>query len=305
MINNKYLSYLFISSAMLSPLTYGAEHGNSTYAPGSAQHFIADFPPYPGNYLQLLSYYATSNQLNDYKGNEINGTDLDLSVFAETLRFITVWDSHLFGADIVSSELIGTFVNVDNSFNTPYGRISDKDNGLADVIFGPAIFQWNLGEKKNWQTVAALNFVLPIGSYSNGATLNVSNNRFAIQPVFGLRYKNESGIDVGISPRISFNWENDDTNYKTGTEFFVDYMAGYKIGQWQPAIVGYYSTQFENDEQDGVKIANSKTEGFAIGPAIQYQFKSGPLISASWQKDIIAKNKAENEGFYFSAAIKY
>lgn len=305
MLNKKYLGFMFAASAMLSPISHGAEHGNSTYAPGSAQYFIADFPPQPGNYLQLLTYYASSDQLNDYKGNEIKGVDLDLSIFAETLRMITVWDSHLLGADVVSSELIGTFVNVDNSFNTPYGRLSDKDNGLADVIFGPLILQWNLGENNNWQTVAAMNFALPIGSYSNGATLNVSNNRFAIQPVLGLRYKSESGLEVGISPRLSFNWENDDTNYKTGTEFFLDYMAGYKIGQWQPAIVGYYSTQFEDDELNGTKIANSKTEGFAVGPAIQYQFRNGALISASWQKDMVAKNKAENEGFYFSAAIKY
>lgn len=305
MFEKNYLKYLLAASAMLPAISQAAEHGNSTYAPGSAQYFIADFPPQPGNYLQLLSFYSESKQLNDHKGDEIKGTDLDLSVFAQTLRLITVWDSHLFGADVVSSELIGTFVNVDNSFNTPYGRLSDKDNGLADVIFGPLILQWNLGEKKNWQTVAALNLALPIGSYSNGATLNVSNNRFAIQPVFGLRYKNENGLDIGVSPRVSFNWENEDTNYKTGTEFFLDYMAGYKVGQWEPAIVGYYSTQFENDKQNDVEIANSKTEGFAIGPAIQYQFKNGALISASWQKDIVAKNKSKGDGFYLSAAIKY
>ena len=305
MFKNKYLGYLLIASAMGSSVAYGAENGNSTYPPGSAQYFISDFPSQAGNYLQLLSYYSSDKQLNDHKGNEVKGSDLDLSVFAETLRLLTIWDFHLFGADVVASELIGTFVNVDNSFNTPYGRFSDKDNGLADVVFGPLIFQWNLGKNKNWHTTAALDFVLPIGSYTNGAALNVSNNRFAIQPVFGVRYKNESGLDVGISPRLSFNWKNDDTKYKTGTEFYVDYMAGYKVGQWEPAIVGYYSTQFEDDELNGVKVANSKTGGFAIGPAIQYQFKNGALVSASWQKDIVAKNKAEGQGFYFSAAIKY
>ncbi|MDQ9021873.1 transporter [Acinetobacter sichuanensis] len=306
MFNKKtLLGVCVVATIIFGNQVYAAENGNSTYAPGSAQYFIADFPQQSGNYLQLLSYYSNATQLNDDKGDEVKGSDLDLSIFAQTLRFITVWDLDLFNADVVSSELIGTFVNVDNSVNTPYGRFYDKDNGLADVIFSPLIFQWNLGEKKNIQTVAALSFVLPIGSYSNGSMMNVSNNRFALQPVFGLRYKAESGLDIGISPRFSFNWENDDTKYKTGTEFFADYMLGYKIGHWQPAIVGYYSTQLEDDELNGVKLANSKTEGFGIGPAIQYQFNNGALVSASWQKDIVAKNKSEGDGFYLSAAIKY
>lgn len=305
MLNKKCLFGVLTASTLFGNQVYAAENGNSTYAPGSAQYFIADFPQQPGNYLQALSYHLSSEQLNDHKGDEVKGADLDLSIYAQTLRFVTVWDLDLLNADVVSSELIGTFVNVDNSVNTPYGRFSDKDDGLADVIFSPLVFQWNLGKKDNIQTVAGLSFALPIGSYSNGSMMNVSNNRFAIQPVFGLRYKNESGFDIGISPRFSFNWENDDTKYKTGTELFVDYMVGYKMGQWQPAIVGYYSTQLEDDQLNGIKLENSKTEGFGIGPAIQYQFNNGALVSASWQKDIVAKNKSKGDGFYLSAAIKY
>lgn len=291
--------------ALVSSQSWAAENGNMTYPAGASQYFIADFPLQSGNYLQLISNYTQSEQLNDTHGDKTPGLDFDMKVKAQTARFITVWDKKILGADVFASELILPYVDVDMSLNTAYGQAKMADDGLGDVTFSPVVLQWNLGAKNNFQTVAGLSMVLPVGSYSEGANLNISNHRFALQPTFGLKYKKDNGFEIGASPRISFNWENQATNYKTGTELIIDYMAAYKVGQWKPGVAGYYYTQFQDDEQNGQTVANSKSRGFAIGPALQYQFKVGALLSASWQKDVMVKNKSENDNFWLSLAIKY
>lgn len=291
--------------ALMTSQVWAAENGNMTYPAGASGYFIAELPLQSGNYLQFISNYTQSKQLNDTHGDKTQGLDFDMKVKAQTARFITAWDKKILGADVFASELILPYVDVDMSLNTAYGQVKMTDDGLGDVTFSPVVLQWNLGANNNFQTVAGLSMVLPVGSYSEGANLNISNHRFALQPTFGLKYKSANGLEIAASPRISFNWENEDTDYKTGTELIVDYVAAYKIGQWKPGLAGYYYTQFQNDEKNGQTIENSKTKGFAVGPALQYQFKVGALLSASWQKDIMAKNKSENDNFWLSLAIKY
>ncbi|MCH4244773.1 SphA family protein [Acinetobacter gerneri] len=294
------LLFLFCSNEILA-----AENGKSSYPPGGSMYFIAEYPPIPGNYLQSLTYYGTANRINDHNGNKTENLNLDFSVVSQSLRFVAVWDSHLFKADAVASELIVTYASARNSMDISNVRMNSTADGLGDIVIAPLGLQWNLGEKKNWQTVATVYYVIPSNSYSKHKALNISNNHYSIQPTFGVKYRDESGFSVGISPRVSFNWRNDDTQYKNGTEFFADYMFSYKVGNWEPGIVGYYSNQFENDEIDGKKIKDSKTEGFSIGPGIYYNHANKVFMSASFQKDLVAKNKSQNNSLFISVAFPY
>lgn len=290
---------------LCSEASYAAESGKSSYPPGGSMFFIGEYPPYPGNYLQSLTYYGTSNRVNDHNGDKIKNLDFDLKVASESLRFVTAWNAHILKADYVASEMIITYASVRNSLNIPNGRVKNKADGIGDIILAPLALQWNLGAKKKLQTAATIYYVIPAGSYSNFDSLNISNNHYSIQPTLGFKYKAENGIEVGISPRISFNWKNEDTKYKNGTEFFADYILGYKMGNWEPGITGYYSTQFENDEVNGKEIKNSKTEGFSVGPALYYNLDNKVFISGSYQRDLMAKNKSENNSFFLSVAFPY
>ncbi len=308
MLNLKMIKASFVVPAlMMLPAISGhaAENGNYSFPAGASLYLIGGFPPVPGNYLQVMAAHTDSSRLNNSRGDEIKGTDFDLKVNAATVRFFTVWDSHIFGADSFASELIGTYAHAKNSMNTPDGHFSDSQDGLGDIIIGPFLFQWDLGENKNWHAVFATDYVIPTGSYSKNRALNVSNNRFSIQPIVALRYESPLGFELGVEPRLSFNWKNQDTNYKTGTEVFVEYMAAYKIGQWKAGVSGYYADQLEEDELNGKKLSDSKTKGFGIGPTLQYQFPNHSVVIASWQKDIVAENKSENNNFYLTYMFKY
>mgnify|MGYP000933798806 FL=1 len=106
---------------------------------------------------------------------------------------------------------------------------------------------------------------------------------------------------------FNFNWKNEDTDYRTGNELTIDYVLNLKRNSWRYGLTGFYYIQLESDEQNGNSIANSKSEGFAVGPAIQYQFMNGkgPLVSANWMKDIYSRNRSESDTFMMSLAVKF
>lgn len=305
-IHFKYPPIIAIASLSLviaSGQILAAPNGNPTLPGGTTQFFIAEFPPITGNYLQIISSYSKADQFNDQNGDK--KYDQDLKVAAQTLRLTTTWDKKILGSDITISEIIGTYVDLNNQIHTPYGDVKLNDDGLADVLFEPLILQWNKGQQKQWQMVAGLGFVLPIGTYSKSHDVNVAGHYFSIAPRVALKYKFENGLEAAISPMVNFNWKNSDSNYKTGNELTIDYLLAYHSNNWRFGATGYYYTQLENDELDGQEIKDSKTKSFSIGPAIQYQFMNGkgPLVSASWIKDVESENKAEGQTFWLSAAI--
>lgn len=148
-----------LSLLIVSGNTLAAPNGNPTLPGGTTQFFIAEFPPVTGNYLQIISSYSTADQFNDQSGNK--KYDQDLKVAAQTLRLTTTWDKKILGSDITISEIIGTYVDLKNQIDTPYGDVKLNDDGLSDVLFEPLILQWNRGQQKQWQMVAGLGFVLP------------------------------------------------------------------------------------------------------------------------------------------------
>lgn len=305
---SKYSKAIAIASLSLLVTTqnsFAAPNGNPTLPGGTTQFFIAEFPPVTGNYLQLISSYSTADQFNNQHGDKVYDQNMD--TFAQTLRFTTTWDKKILGSDITISEIIGTYVDFKTDIHTPYGNIGLNDDGLTDILFEPLILQWNKGKDKQLQMVAGLGFILPVGTYSKSHGVNVSGHYFSIAPRVAAKYKFQNGIEAAVSPMVNINWENKDTNYKTGDEVTVDYLLAYHKNSWRVGVTGYYYNQLEDDELDGQSIANSKTEALAIGPAFQYQFMNGrgPLVSASWIKDIESKNKSEAETFWLSAAIKY
>lgn len=304
----KHLIQSILSFSVLLPIStniFAAPNGNPTLPGATTQFFIAEFPPIPGNYLQLTSSYNTANQFKDQNGNK--AYDSSQRVVSQSLRLTKTWEKKILNADIVASEIIGTYVDLKNTIKTPYVDINLNDDGLADILLEPLILQWNKGDRKQWQFVTGLGVLLPVGTYSKSHDVNISGHYFSIAPRVGIKYKFENGFEAGISPLLNFNFKNQDNKYKTGNEFTLDYMLAYHQNSWRFGATGYYYTQLEEDELNGKTIEHSKTKAFSVGPAVQYQFFNGkgPLISASWIKDVYSRNKSEGETLWLTAAVKF
>jgi hypothetical protein len=98
------------------------------------------------------------------------------------------------------------------------------------------------------------------------------------------------------------NTENDDTKYRSGQEFHVDYTVGYHIGkEWAVGIGGYYYYQTTEDEDHGSKVGSDGFEGrvFAVGPQVQYNYRN-MSFTAKWQPEFEARNKPEGNKFWLN-----
>ena len=301
----KTLALASICLSALAQHSFAAPNGNPTLVGGTTQFFIAEFPTLSGNYLQLTSNFSSADQFNDHNGDKSYAQDLEVA--SHTLRLTKSWSKKILGSDVTASEVIVTYVDLQNDIQTPYGDIGLKDDGISDVLFEPLILQWNKGARKQWQLVTGLGFVLPIGKYDKDASANVSGHYFSFAPRLAVKYKFKNGIEAAISPMVNINWENSDSNIKTGHEMTVDYLLAYHRNFWRYGITGYYYMQFEDDEEDGHSMSDSKTEALAMGPALQYHFMQGkgPIVSVSWLKDLESKNKAEAQTLWLTAAIKF
>jgi hypothetical protein len=301
---NQWLMPVLLASAVTQQ-TVAAPNGNMTLPGATTQFNVAEFPLIAGNFLQITSNYSTAKQFNDHNGDKSYSQDKRSA--AQTLKLTTTWQHKLLGSDVTASEIIGTYVNLKNDIHTPVGTVALNDDGLSEVQFNPLILQWNYGQRGQWHVVAGLGFVLPVGNYNKTDPVNVAGNYFSFSPRFALKYIFQNGFEAAVSPMLNFNWKNEETDSKTGNEINIDYIVAYHYQQWRWGATGYFYRQFANDEQDGVEIAHSKTEAFSIGPALQYHMMNGrgPLLSASWVKDIEAKNKSKGETFWLSVGVKY
>jgi hypothetical protein len=288
----------------LTGLAYAAPNGKTTNNPGASQLLIGSFPSLPGVYGQLNYTNTTADKIFDADGNEKKYIDQDFEANIATLRLLGVMDFNLLGADITLTEAIISYADIDNHLNIAGHNIDTDTNGLCDVTLTPLILQWNLGERDQLKLTGALGAVVPVGSYSKNKPNNVGDNHFSLMPRGAINYSFTPKMEIGIAPIFNLNNKNTDSGIKTGDELTLDFMASYKTDRWRFGLSGYYYTQLNEDELNGVKIENSETEAFGIGPAFQYKLgKYGPFLNMTWQKEIYSVNKSQTDslrvGFIF------
>lgn len=297
-----------LAAAALAALYLGTtavqatETGVPTYPPGVAKFDTAAFPPYSGLYLQFQTSYSSSGRLNDANGDKLP-IDFRSRVAAEAIRFIYVHDFQIAGATAVS-QVITPFVSLDVGLDTGSFGFNSKRVGLADVTVSPLILDWKLDEKNFFSL--GLDLVVPTGSYSPTRPVNVGKNFFAAQPVMGYKYVDPEGLEAGALARLSINGTNPDTDYKSGTEFTVDYAVGWNMGQWKPGIAGFYYKQISDDKQNGVKVGDgNRGEAFGIGPSITYTFPDHSFVRASVISETYAKHKSQGTTLSVDYAFKF
>ncbi|PJF03419.1 SphA family protein [Acinetobacter seifertii] len=272
-----------------------APNGKTTSSPGSTQLTIGSFPPKPGVYAQLSYNYVTSDKLFDANGDRKKDVDQDFEAHIANLRLLGIIDSHILGADIVATEVIIPYaIQIDNELNVGGRKFDSNIKGLNDIVITPFILQWNLGKHDQMKLTGAIGAVAPVGSYSKNESNNAGGNYFSLMTRAAFNYSFNNGIEIGMTPIFNFNNKNKDTGIKTGDELTLDFMANYKINRLQFGVSGYYYTQLNEDELNGIKINDSKTKAFGLGPAVRIPLgQSGPLLNLTWQKELYSVNKSQ------------
>lgn len=286
-------------------LTANATEGGHTTWPNGIEIYGMGILPPAGTYGQVFVGNYTADTLRGNDGKK--AADIDLRVTSITPRFVWVTDKKVFGGDLGFHALLPL---MDMRLNIKNGPHDDK-RGIGDAHAG-VVLGYHPSEK--FHVAGGLDFVLPTGKYDKDDIINLGNNHYAAEAVLAMTYMDPSGFNGDVRLMYDYNFENNDTNYRSGDELHLDYTAGWGLGNgWVVGIGGHAYTQVTNDRCGSSCPANAevraahgnKGQSFSIGPSIQYASKNGWQLSAKWQQEDGVRNGTEGQAYWikFTTAL--
>jgi hypothetical protein len=260
-----------LSLTAVSPAK-AAEYGFSNYRLGGLAFGAGVIPPLPGLYVSAV----TGVYSGEIKGT-LNFAGVPLSAGAKVEAFTTaanvlyVPEKKLFGGSL------GLSVTV------PIGHV-DLD---ATVSAGPlagsrSVDGWGLGDitpmlQLGWQQGSLSHQVyiqgfLPTGRYDVGFVPIIGLNRPGIDTGWTFTWTDPSTkLQFNGGLGITFNFENEATNYRSGNEFHFEWAIGREIAPGLLlGVVGYDYRQITGDSGPGALLGAFKGSVDAIGPGMSF-----------------------------------
>ncbi len=135
---------------------------------------------------------------------------------------------------------------------------------------------WNRGVD-NWMTYVTGD--IAVGSYDSQRLSNIGIGHAAIDAGGAYTYLNEqTGREFSAVAGVTYNWENEDTQYKNGIDSHLDWAASqFLSANWELGVAGYVYYQLSGDSGAGARLGPFKSRIAAIGPEIGYAFTVGGL----------------------------
>ena len=306
---------LTIATAAFSVLCGTTNHASAIegatnfYLLGSRAH-LAGILPGPGSYFANDTYIYNANaSANLPLGGLVAGE------VAATAVIDLMTGSHVLPVQFLGGSVaIGLTVPVGwQEIKASLGGpgISDDDFEFGDPVLVGAL-GWHRGNF-HWQIGGLLN--VPIGSWNNGDLVNLGFNRWAFDLTGAVTYLDPvAGVELTGAIGFTFNGENLDSGYDSGTELHVEFAAsklftnGMSLG-----IVGYHYEQLSGDSGGTAaqQTLIALTDGFkgrvtAIGPSFGVTVPMGDRslnASLRWYHEFNVKNRLEGDAVLFSAAV--
>ena len=292
--------------------TFAAEGASSHYLPGAVGDIFLAVPPEPGLQAANMLWYQTGNtDVALIDGQLTLGIDLDLFLNLTSLTY-TFDTPVLGGLYTVGVAIPFGQAELDGALVGPFGGsfgFSDDSFDLSDIAFIPVQLSWSSGlwSFKLWESIVA-----PTGGYdTSGSDLaNLGRNYWSFDTVAAVTWFNpDSGTEVSIAPGVMVNTENTATDYKTGTEFHMDFVANQFVSEsLAVGLRGYYYKQLNGDSGSGAVLGDFKSESFGIGPGFVWIPKSGGgrfTVLGKWMHDFSAENRFESDYVSLAGAWKF
>ncbi len=287
-----------------------AEGGSSLYIPGGTGDVLIALSPEPGLQVANALYTQVANVDRAVLQGAVD-LEIDLTV---VLNFFAM--SYTFENPVrVGIYTMGAIFplgseSFDASATGPVGGsvgVSVNSFNLADIAVVPLQLNWNVG---NFHLKIAEAIIAPTGDYDVGDLVNLGRNYWAFDTYGAVTWFNaESGTEVSIAPGIMVNLRNDDTDYKTGEEFHVDFTVNQFFSEnFAIGLRGYYYRQLTGDSGSGALLGDFKGESLGLGPGFFWQpkFADGKLsIVGKVMRDVTATNRFKSTYGSLGAAWKF
>jgi len=302
------------TASLLAANTACADEGGvSFWAPGQFSS-LAAVPGEPGWAVPLV-YYHVSEDAGASKnfiigGNLTAGVDAkgDLLFFFPTYTFReqVLGAQAAFGVGWAAGRLRASadVAVTGPSGNTFTGTRTDTVSGGSD-LYGLGTLKWHDGNKNY---LAYTMFGAPTGAYQLGRLANLSTNHWSIDGGGGYTYFDpKKGHEFSIVGGLTFNGENNDTDYRNGVDGHIDWAASQFLNeQVHVGLVGYFYHQLLGDSGSGATLGDFKSRVSAVGPQIGYFFPVGKEkgyvnLKGYWEFD--AQNRPEGWNLWVSLLL--
>jgi hypothetical protein len=118
---------------------------------------------------------------------------------------------------------------------------------------------------------------IPVGADDPNRLANLGIGHGAIDAGGGYTYFNpQIGHEFSAVLGFTYNFENQDTNYKNGVDMHLDWGASqFVTKEWQVGVVGYFYDQISYDSGSGDRVCCFESRFIGVGPQIGHIFKVG------------------------------
>jgi hypothetical protein len=302
-------SALLVVGSLCTTAVQASEGAASYYFAGGFGSFLTAVPPEPG--------FTAASQTLIFGGQAQRAVLRGRATFGLTAFALYEYlaGSYAFAQPILGGRLqVGAAAPViaTASMNVTldtrlFGQLSggDTDTGFGDMLLTPFAFYWSFGELnvKLSQWVVA-----PTGHYYVNSLINVGRNYWAFDTQLGVTWFHKAtGTELTVLPGIMLNTTNPATDYKSGNEFHLDFMANQFLAPtFALGVQGYWYKQIDGDSGSGAALGPFMGESFGLGPALLWtpEFLQGRgAIVLKWLHDISNTNRLN--GDWGQVAISY
>ena len=276
--------------------TQAVENGVTNWPNGVNTALPALMPP-PGE-TQLYGYtvFYTADDYKDSHGKSTPGT-FDLDVFVQAFRINHTWDYRSeSGVTFTTGAILSGGRN-----SLDVGVADDSETGLNQLYFTPLYINWSASESLHFAT--GFSAFIPLGDYDRGNLINTTSNTYSYVQEFDMTWFPTPQWELSLSPTITVNFENDDTDYESGDVFNVDYFAGYRPAsapQWQGGLAGHYTRQVSDDSLNGRTVGDgNRIQKLAFGPQVFYGIGDRTAVLVKYLHETNVKNGPEGDSLWF------
>ncbi|MDX2511924.1 MAG: transporter [Desulfobacterales bacterium] len=287
-----------------------SEGGSSHYLPGTVGDALIAQVPAPGLAVSNTVFVQSGDLGIALLGGELD-FNLDLDLVLNLVSVIYPFETPFLGGRYsLGAAIPFGYLDINAELHLPgIGAIDDSDTSfdISDVAFIPLQLNWNFGA---FSFKFAEVIIAPTGGYDVNETANLGTNYWSFDTAVAVTWFNtETNTEVSIAPGIQVNTENDDTHYKTGKEFHVDFTVNQFLSEtFSIGLKGYYYRQITGDSGSGATLGDFKSESLGFGPGFLWipEFGGGNLtILTKWMHDVTADNRFESDYGTFTIAYKF
>ena len=300
------LSRIFPAVALAGVLTsaqasFAAEGGSSFYLPGLSGDIALAQSAEPGD-LQVANtvYFQTGDAGAAVLQGNVN-IGLDLTMVLNLVSVGYTFEQKVLGATYsVGAAIPFGYAELEATITTAGGGsfFADSDSfNIGDMALVPLELTWTID---NFSIQLGQVIYAPTGDYDVDEVVNIGLNRWGFGTTLAVTYFNlETGTEVSVAPGIIFNTKNNDTDYQTGDEFYLDFTANQFLSEtFALGVRGYYYNQFTGDSGSGARLGDFQGESFGLGPGFIWfpEFAEGKLaVLGKWIHDFDATNRFESD----------